>query len=473
MNINKPLWSHQQAALDYSLAHEREAAGPHPGAGLWYEMGTGKTLTTLAVLSERRCRRVLVIAPSVVCNTWPQQVAEHTDGFPVCEALTRGSVKQRLARLGELWRETSGEFIAAVNYEATQHEPMKSSLIKADWDAVILDEAHRGKGPTTKVAKWLREKLYPRARHVQALTGTPLPNGYGDSYGLYANFAPATFNVKNWTHFRNRYAVRGNPRIPQQITAWRDTEELDRLMALHAISCKADDVLDLPDRVHETVWVELDGKTQDAYQRLEADLIAEIEQGDIVAANALVKALRLQQLAGGVAVVGEGEEATPHRLSREKLDAFAEMLSDIDAHEPVVLFGQFSADVQGALDVALRCKRPAFEVSGRIKQVGEWAESAARGEGPVACVQIAAGGLGINEFVAARFAFFLSTGYSSSAFRQAIARLHRPGQSRKVIYYHIAARGTIDVSIADALQRKGDLEAAVMERLGYGLHSKV
>jgi hypothetical protein len=33
------------------------------------------------------------------------------------------------------------------------------------------------------------------------------------------------------------------------------------------------------------------------------------------------------------------------------------------------------------------------------------------------------------------------------------------------MYYHVAARGTVDESIAAALQRKGDLEAAVMERL--------
>jgi SNF2 family DNA or RNA helicase len=244
----------------------------------------------------------------------------------------------------------------------------------------------------------LRERLYPVSRYTLALTGTPLPNGYQDAYGLYSAFAPATFDVRNWTHFRARYAVRGNPRIPQQITGWNNADDIRARMTRHAISCRAADVLDLPDAIHETIWVDLDPATARGYAQMEALMVAEVAGSEVTAANALVKALRLQQIAGGVFKTDDGVE---HRVGREKERALTDMLECIDRREPVVCFAQFRSDLE-SIHVAARAHgRPSFEVSGNVKQVQEW--SAACGDGAVMAAQIAAGGLGINEFVAARF----------------------------------------------------------------------
>lgn len=66
------LWSHQQAGLDYLRAN--------PGALLAYDMGTGKTLTTLARIADMpRGSLILILCPLAVIPTWPDEFEKHMD----------------------------------------------------------------------------------------------------------------------------------------------------------------------------------------------------------------------------------------------------------------------------------------------------------------------------------------------------------------------------------------------------------
>ena len=47
---------------------------------------------------------------------------------------------------------------------------------------------------------------------------------------------------------------------------------------------------------------------------------------------------------------------------------------------------------------------------------------------------------------------------------QSRARIHRPGQTRPVTYYHFVARGTVDVKIRRALANK----RKVVDEVLYG-----
>jgi SNF2 family DNA or RNA helicase len=54
-----------------------------------------------------------------------------------------------------------------------------------------------------------------------------------------------------------------------------------------------------------------------------------------------------------------------------------------------------------------------------------------------------AGSEGIS-LVRARYAVYYSTGFSLGLYLQSRARLHRPGQTRPVVYYHLVVRDTVD-----------------------------
>ena len=101
------------------------------------------------------------------------------------------------------------------------------------------------------------------------------------------------------------------------------------------------------------------------------------------------------------------------------------------------------------------------ELSGRRNELDEWQQ----GDGPeVIAVQIQAGGLGI-DLTRARYSIFYSLGYSLGDYEQALARVHRPGQNRKVTHLHLVAPGTVDEHVYDALEQKRDVVEFVIDTL--------
>jgi SNF2 family DNA or RNA helicase len=56
-------------------------------------------------------------------------------------------------------------------------------------------------------------------------------------------------------------------------------------------------------------------------------------------------------------------------------------------------------------------------------------------------------------------------GYSLSDYDQFCARVHRPGQDRPVVYFHLIAENTVDQAIYKAIERKRDIIECVLEQL--------
>ena len=451
------LWPHQKTMVEFALN-----AG---SCGLWAAMRTGKSLTALAICERLKAERILVTAPRVPSKGWAKQILEHMGpDFPAPILLNEGSVTKRLDLLREHWMNHKGRITAIINHEATLHEPMRSALLKCGWDVWIPDEAHRLKGPTSQISKFAREKMRQAAKHRILLSGTPTPQGYVDYYGVYSALSRDVFGLDYWTHWKRRYVVCGNPRIPQMITGFRDTDEIDARVKRWAISVREEDCWDVPIPEETWLWVDLCDKTRRAYDAMEAEMIAECEHGEIVASNALVKALRLQQLAGGVAVTGEHEDAKPHRISEEKGDELQGFLED--RFEPVVVFAQFLADLDIARSVAAKLGRPYSQISAGLDGEQAFHDEVRRGTLPIIGCQIQAGSEGI-ELSDARIMVFLSTGYASMRYQQARARIKGHKQKHRCNFVHIGARDTIDEAVAQALEKKLSFEQAVLARLHY------
>ena len=84
--------------------------------------------------------------------------------------------------------------------------------------------------------------------------------------------------------------------------------------------------------------------------------------GTVTASNALVKLLRLQQVAAGFAKADRGEIA---ELDSAKESLLREMLEDTQG-ERVVVFCRFHHDLDTVRKVALAQKRSCGEISGRV-----------------------------------------------------------------------------------------------------------
>jgi SNF2 family DNA or RNA helicase len=221
------------------------------------------------------------------------------------------------------------------------------------------------------------------------------------------------------------------------------------------------DVLDLPDAVSVVKHVTLSAKEERVHKELERDLVSEIEAGRITAKNALTKLLKLQQAICGWAKPDEGEAV---RLGTSRQEALTEILEDCGCPggEAAVVFCRFHKDLDAVHEAAVAMGCRSCELSGRLNNLEEWQ---AEGGPEVLAVQTQAGGLGV-DLTRARYSVFYSLSYSLGDHEQALARVHRPGQERKVTHIHLLAPGTIDEHVFEALQSKKDVIEFVIKTLG-------
>jgi SNF2 family DNA or RNA helicase len=193
-------------------------------------------------------------------------------------------------------------------------------------------------------------------------------------------------------------------------------------------------------------FCELDKAERKAYDQMEDDLIADVGDGIVTAANALVRLLKLQQIVQGSVTDDDGQKQI---IGSSKQDLLRDILEDLPGAEPVVIFARFRDDLDRIHETCESMGRASLELSGRVDQLREWK----RGGAPILAVQIQAGGVGV-DLSRACYTLYYSPTFDMGAYEQSLARTHRPGQTRPAFYYHLIAEGTIDVKIRSALRQK-------------------
>jgi SNF2 family DNA or RNA helicase len=149
------------------------------------------------------------------------------------------------------------------------------------------------------------------------------------------------------------------------------------------------------------------------------------------------------------------------KIDSGKAELLEEIIEDIDEHEPVVVFCRFQHDLDEIKAVAEKLDRTYGEISGRSKSA--LSDKAEMQDGiQIAGVQIQAGGVGI-DLTRSRYGIYYSVGFSLGDYEQSLARIHRPGQTRPVVYYHLVAAGTIDEVVYSNLKSKKDVISSIIE----------
>ncbi len=439
-----------QAMAHWYLAWAREALG---AALLDCGMRTGKTLMVLNHLREQPAGRRggLVVAPAVVVPVWAEQCAEHCSGDLAVVPLDGGSVAERVRRaLAEIGRDR----VAVVGWSVLERldvEQKRALRAALAGKTVVADEVHYGKAPGSERSRSLHYVSTRAAMRIGA-SGTPLSHSPLDAYAVF-RFLDSGIWGTSYSRFRDAHAVMGGYG-GHQVLGYRNLDELARRMAPYTLTVTRD-VLDLPPAQHIDVTVELPAAAMATYLLLRDEAVAELRSGTLVAANALAKLTRLAQLTSGSLPAQDGSGRL-EQLHDAKGSALRELLESCDPSEPWVVFGRFHQDLDTARRAAEAAGRPAFELSGRVKQLPEWRSAAGCRRGPVLCAQIASGGIGI-DLAEAAFCAYLSCGFSLAEWEQSLARVHGPTQTRPVAYYHVVARGTVDAHIRRALGKRAEV----------------
>jgi SNF2 family DNA or RNA helicase len=444
-------WNHQKQAFWFSK--------DKPGTMLAMDMGTGKTKVSIDLLQNAGAKRVLIICPKKVVPVWPREFAKHATKPHRVIALNRGAVTKRVEEAR--WtrdhadKNPSDEMLVfVVNYESIWREPMEGFLTYK-WDFVIADESHKIKAANGVASRTLA-KIGKRARQRICMTGTPMPHSPLDAYAQYRFLAPEVFGT-SYQVFKNTYAVFGGYG-GHELLAYQNQDDLNARFYSVAFRVTKD-VLDLPPFMHVERTFELGPEAQRTYSTLDDEFIQFVEQGETVTvANALVKLLRMQQVTSGYLPTDDGRILA---FEPEKEELLGEVIDEISLDEPVVIFCRFTRDLDAVRRMTEKAGREYMELSGRQD---DWVEWSHKSGGEVLAVQIQAGGVGI-DLSRARYCVYYSLGFSLGDYDQSLARIHRPGQERPVVYVHLVAEGTVDRKVYDALANRRAVVEAILEEI--------
>lgn len=454
------LWAHQRAIVERGTRQRNLLVAA--------DMGTGKTRAVIALTADDPF--LVVFAPVAVGPAWLKQFGLWGSGRAAFAAFD-GSAKRRMEAVAQAVAHP-GRRALVTNYDwFWRDEPMKALLAACRHDssrpsALIADECHRAKSPSSRSSRALHRlaQACPTARRI-GMTGTPMPLGPQDIYGQ-SRFIDAAIFGTNYRAFLSQF-FHTDPVYPSRVTGTKNAEEFGRRLERLAYRVRADDVLDLPDAMHQTVPVPLPAAVAAMYRKVEHQIAVEIGNGTVNLTNGLTKLLRLQQATSSYLGTDAGDR--PLEEVPAKVRAIEEWLADLEPSEPVAIFVKFRHDLDQIQAMCGRIGRRYAELSGREKTLAQWQA----GERDTIAVQIQAGGVGVDLTRCGerpcRYVAYMSVGFSLGDYEQSLARVRRPGQtSDRVFYYHFVAPGTVDEAIYGALRKKSNVVEAVLGQLLSG-----
>ena len=429
---------YQEKAIQHILDHN--------SAGLFLDLGLGKTVATLTALSvimhdRFEIRKPLVVAPKRVADeVWEEEIEkwDHLDYMSVSKIL--GTEKQRIRALYE---EADLYVINRENIEWLVNYYGKFW----PFDMLIVDELSSFKSATSRRFRALRRVL-PFFERVVGLTATPASNGLldlwpqmyildqGERLGVRQGEYKGKFfepDKTGWVDGKSRvYSYKPKPGAEKAI--YRRISDI-------CVSMSADDWLELRKPVKRNLMVRLPRQAMAHYRKLERDLLLPLDDADIVASTAAVLSNKLLQVANG-AVYDEDKHVS--EIHDAKLDVLDELIEAANG-KPVLIFYAFKHDL-----TRIKKKHPdAVEFKTRA-DTERWN----RGEISKLLVHPKSAGHGLNLQAGGSIIIWYSTPWSLELYEQANGRLQRQGQKEQVIINHIVASGTLDEEVLASLTIK-------------------
>ena len=317
---------------------------------------------------------------------------------------------------------------------------------------LVVDELSSFKNHQAKRFKALM-KVRPKVKRVVGLTGTPSSNGLMD---LFAEFKLLDMGARLGRfigQYRNAYFSpdKRNGQIIYSYKPLPDAEQqIYEKISDITISMKSTDHLKMPELISTQYEVELLEDEKKKYEELKKDLILQLPDGEITAANAASLTGKLSQMANG-AVYSDDESIL--EIHQRKLDALEDIIESANG-KPVLVAYWFRHDLERIK------KRFVVREIKTSRDIADWNN----GSIPVAAIHPASAGHGLNLQSGGSALVWFGITWSLELYQQTVARLWRQGQTANtVVIQHIVTVGTIDEHIMQALERKDASQAALIE----------
>ncbi len=422
------------------------------------DMGLGKTLQVIAFLLSEWAEGIntphfaLIICPASLVYNWQSEIERFA---PVLTAVT---VTGTAAEREEIIQNAGAGEILITSYDLLRRD--LAQYEECHFSYQVIDEAQYIKNHVAKASKAVKEI---RADFKTALTGTPIENRLSELWSIFDYLMPGFLFPYN--RFREELEI--------PIVVNHEEEELERLKKMIRPfvlrRLKRDVLKDLPLKMEEAVFAKMEGEQERLYrahvQRLRLTLESQSEQEFATRKiQILSELMRLRQLCCDPALVYED----CHSESAKLIMCIELIQNAMEGGHKILLFSQFTSMLSRIQEQLQEAEIPYLSLTGATgkERRAELVEEFQKGEIPVFCISLKAGGTGLN-LTAADLVIHFDPWWNVAVQNQATDRAHRIGQKNPVTVYKLIAKGTIEENILKLQEKKSRLAEQLLGSEGF------
>ena len=422
------------------------------GAYIGFEVGTGKTVTSLSVadrlFNNGYIKEVIVICPVSKIDDWKRDLS-----YEVPE------IKNTfVSSFQSAWREKNAKQIQA--------QLLRSKVL------LIIDEGHKMKTYDSKQSKFIQSLYLTYEPYVLILSATSQNKKYIDLYPQYRVLGSKVFDCTA-KDFKKNYCIEaqnwnlvyaGKSRFPfNEIVGYRHTDIMDNEILKYTYYKKYESEYDRPIEIKESFKMTSDMKyfkEKKVWPKMDEKLLAEkLATGDIDALD--------------TDFIIANRPTLHHIYMRESCSGFikdklldkntkAQWLEDfLDGIEGrVIVFTNFINETQIVKDICIKKKRNWVIYDGEYKDLSKWNKY----DDCVGIINIQAGGTGLNDFIKTNIAIYFSPPENYIDFTQSKGRIDRIGQTKQPVYYYLQIAGSVEPQIYRMLSEGKDFDTHLFEQ---------
>lgn len=393
---------------------------------------------------------------------WRDEIETHSDetykllGFRFrkrSNKLYDGGTKAKLEDLEEV----PEEFFWIINIEAFREEAIVKLLKKYHENgtigAIFIDEVHKVKNPLSAQGKGFIKVMNTKNKNDYRVTmsGTPLVNQPMD---LFIIFKSLGYEENSYTAFKNHYCIFGGY-MDREIVGYRNLQELKTRLKNIQLRRLKEDVLELPQKFPQTVYVDMYKEQEPLYKEVLAGLQDKIDL-IMLSPNPLAQFTRLRQVVGTPQLVSSTVQKSA------KLDKLVELVDEIASRgEQCLIFSNWAEVVQIIVDILKPYNAMGYLVKNKnLKDTENAFKSDKNKVALVGTIKLMGTGLTFNN---SNNVIFFDSPWTGADKQQCIDRCHRIGQTNDLNIYSLVCANSIDEKVEMIVRRKELLSQGIID----------
>jgi SNF2 family DNA or RNA helicase len=457
-----------------------DTVGNKEGGILAFDMGLGKSLTSLASFLDMKRRGIvdycLVICPATLkYSTWEKEIKKWTneeytivdgDKTEVIEwddgSITKCKGQDLRAIQYAQWQ--YGSNIIVTNYELFLRDMEILPPIDERW-MIVMDECQRVKNPKAKTTKNVMKIAKLAGRKILG-SGTPLENNIEELWSLVDMCKQGLLG--NYFKFTDRYCEKDFFGTVIGVKSELMPELKAKIAPIMFRMTKAEALPELPELTVMDYWVTMTPVQKALYKEVKAGILMNAQTEEFTYLEALAQITRLQQLVDSPFLLHEvlGNEELP--VESGKLTELENIIKDLDPKKTkFVLFSQYRQMTDILYKWLIGKKLLKAEQIGYVKG-GIKASETARiqnefQDGGVQCVLMTTAGNYGLDLSAGSYVICYDQLFNPQKMNQIYSRVHRNGVKQAVTAINIVTKDSYEEKKIMILEAKKELFKAIVD----------